>query len=165
MGGSVNTPPGGRNAQVIGERLAHLRTELGSLTPLVVLDDARPADAVLHGYFEWNDTEAGEQWRRFQARKLISAVQVVVEEGDHEVTTRAFVHVTDEDGDDPRYEPLTTVLSDKALYAQVCRRALSELDGFRERYSQFESLSQIGTTARSAVQLELESVTHEAVPA
>lgn len=155
-----------RNAQAVGERLTYLRDTTGSLKPATVVEDARPADATLHEYFEWDDTVASEKWRLFQARKLVSAVHVVVEDADGEsVTTRAFIHVTDEDGDDPRYESIAAVLNDSALYAQVCRRALGDLDSFRERYAQFESLTRIGTTARSAVQLELDSAMREAVPA
>lgn len=161
-GRSISTPVGGKDAQVVGERLNWLRDTEGKLTPNIVLVDATPEDAPLHGYFEWHDEVAAERWRLHQAGDLIRAV-VTVERSptNEEIVTRAFISV--DSGADSRYEPLATVLNDTALYAQVCRRALGELETFQERYSQFTSLADIGSKARSAVQMELENAISEAV--
>lgn len=48
----------------------------GILTPEIVLDAARPEDAPLHTYFEWDDSIAGERYRLRQAQGLIVKVKV-----------------------------------------------------------------------------------------
>lgn len=162
---NLNLPPQGRDANVIGSRLAELRNEQPELTPRIIVDDARPDDAVLHDYFEWRDDIAGEKWRVEQARSMARSVMVVIEEETtrEPIRTRAFVGVMNESRTEHRFEPIATVLNDKALYAQICRRALADLDSFRERYSQFTSLKQIASSAHSAVQLELESAINDTV--
>lgn len=154
-GGRLNTPGDGKNAQVVGETLEQIRVTHGALTPPLVLDEARPEAAPLHGYFEWDNSIAAERFRVSQAGELIRAVYVAVTpaEAQEPVITRAFVSI--EDGEDSRYEPLATVLSDAALYAQVCRRACAELEAFQDRYAQFQSLKSIAKTAHDAVQAEL----------
>lgn len=164
--GDVKRPAGGMGtAQPIGERLAFIRECPGGLTPRTVVEDARPDEALLHPYFEWLDDVAAEQWRQHQARHLISAVAVVVEStSDEPVRARAFVSIQDDEDASTRYEPLATVLNDTALYAQVCRRACTELEAFQDRYAQFSSLKRIGQTAHDAVEAELAHAISSAAP-
>lgn len=45
----------------------------GSLTPKRIVDEARSSEHPLHGYFEWDDSKAGEKFRRLQAYQLLAA--------------------------------------------------------------------------------------------
>lgn len=66
-----------------------------SLTPALVVDEARDPAAALHNRFEWDDGVAGEAYRRDQAAALIRSVHIrFTPEPDkpaHEVKVRAFV--------------------------------------------------------------------------
>lgn len=46
------------------------------LTPRMVLDAARPAEAPLHNLFEWDNKKASEKWRLHQARHLIIELRI-----------------------------------------------------------------------------------------
>lgn len=145
--------------QIVGEELDRLRHSAAGLTKSSLVEASKPDDAPLHGCFEWDDAVAGDKFRHIQAGTLIQAVYVVLDESAAAPqTTRAFysVHPDDEDArGNSRYEPAATVLNDAALYAQICRRACAELESFQDRYSQFESLKQIGKMATDAVRAEL----------
>src|SRR5262245_16182963 len=43
----------------------------GALSPRDVVDAAKNDASPLHPYFEWNDSEAADQWRLEQARRLL----------------------------------------------------------------------------------------------
>lgn len=52
----------------------------GVLVPAIVVDEARPETAPLHAHFTWDDSEAAEEWRREEARRLIRNFRIVVED-------------------------------------------------------------------------------------
>jgi len=58
--------------------LRRLETRDGRLTAETVVRAAAAPNHPLHDHFEWDDTEAGQQWRLHQARMLIAQVRVVV---------------------------------------------------------------------------------------
>lgn len=153
--GMVKRPKAGSDAQEIGERLEHILRRKGRLTPQVVVDDARAASSPLHDYFEWDDPHAADAYRVLQAKQIIASVYLVQPSSvaSDAVIARAFVSV--DTHAEAHYEPIATVLSDAAMYAQVCRRAHSELVAFGERYADFFSLKQIGQRAADAVEQEL----------
>lgn len=156
--GHINTPVEGKKAQIVGERLEQIRLERGVLTARYVVADAVSDESPLHDYFEWNDPAAADKWRLDQARHLINAVHVVTRSDvtNETVVARAFISV--DKNEDARYEPLAVVLNDAALYAQVCRRAIAELEAFQDRYAQFQSLKSIGKAAHDAARAELQQV-------
>lgn len=155
LSGQMSRPKSGANAQLIGEQLERIVRKRGKLTPLVVIDDAKATHSPLHQYFEWNDSVAGERFRVIQARELIASVYIVQpsEVTTEPVISRAFVSV--DVNADAHYEPIATVLSDAAMYAQVCQRAHGELVAFQERFADFFALKLIGQRAAEAVEQEL----------
>lgn len=48
----------------------------GRLDPADVVEAARDPASPLHGYFEWDDTEAARQHRLGQARQLIRRIKI-----------------------------------------------------------------------------------------
>lgn len=115
-GGSGHGVP----AQVVGEELARITTERGGLSPADVVEEARPAAAPLHPAFEWDDSVAGENYRRWQARALIRAVEVVY--ADKPAAPRAvYVHVpasaSEEPDAAPAYQPVEVVVRNRCMYA------------------------------------------------
>lgn len=82
------------NTEVI-ERIRELENENGELTTDVVIEDARDQNSPLHNYFDWNDVEAADKWRKEQARRLIRSVRLVIHET--ETTVRQVAYVRDPD--------------------------------------------------------------------
>lgn len=104
------------------------------LRPRDVVDFARDENTALHGYFTWDDGEAAEKWRLFQARQVI---RVSVDMITPEVPKPARVFVSlieDRKQTDGGYRFTTDVLSDAEMRAKLLREAKAELDGFRRRY-------------------------------
>jgi hypothetical protein len=125
------------DAQACGEQLASLEQQT-ALTPRVVVDAARPADAPLHPAFEWNDAAAAEAHRETQAQRLLGAIRVVrvKANGQAESATPAFAKVTHRVVDTRtrstatvRHQPVPTQL-------EVARgQLLADLDALAERYT------------------------------
>lgn len=110
----------------------------GKLTPALVVDEARPEDHPLHDRFEWDDSIAGENWRRHQAHDLIRSVKVVRKksgkQGDH-LSVRAFHAVRKEDG--YNYEPVEQVIADPFTTKLLLKDMEREWRQLKKRYDQF----------------------------
>lgn len=70
----------GAKPDVVAGEITRIANENGGLDAPLLVNEARPHDAPLHPCFEWNDKKAGEQYRVYQARKLIKSVEVVTED-------------------------------------------------------------------------------------
>lgn len=71
--------------------LDDLAREYGVVTPEHVVDAARDPRSPLHEYFEWDDAEAAEAYRREQARALLRSWKVRIVTSDVSVDVPAFV--------------------------------------------------------------------------
>ena len=81
-------------ADVVGEELERIRAKTGQLIPDDVVKAARPKKSPIHTAFEWDDTVASEKYRVHQARNLIRAVRVVIEdESGESVSHPQFVNI------------------------------------------------------------------------
>ena len=83
----------------------------GILTTEAVLEDARQDTSPLHRHFQWDDTIAAENYRRWQARSLIAKCRITIEPRT-ESTIRAFVSLPSDRGLEGGYRVMTTVLSE-----------------------------------------------------
>jgi len=63
-------------AEVAQQELERIERQYGRLDAGEVVDEARATDAPLHPEFEWDDTTAGERYRRMQASSLIRSVEI-----------------------------------------------------------------------------------------
>lgn len=120
------------------DELLTVRVQHGKLTPQLVVDTARNPEHPLHSRFEWDDSVAGEAWRRQQAHELIRKAKVVYREADEstpEKSVRAFVAIRAEEGH--VFDPVEEVAEDPF------RRKLALADMEREwkvlyqRYKEF----------------------------
>ena len=66
-----------RKSHVVEEQLKRIYTEAGQLTPDLILSKARDARHPLHASFEWDDSIAGEKFRRVQATQMLLASKFV----------------------------------------------------------------------------------------
>lgn len=133
----------GVDAQRAGERIEALRKRNGgNITPHLVVDDARSSRSALHKWFEWDDEAAAEAYRVAQARKLMGAIVVRIEE--RPLPMRAFVCVRDSEKEGAKtYTSIHVAMEDEDLRKQLLNNALHELKSWRERYDELKQLAQI----------------------
>ncbi len=104
------------------------------------MDEARDPSHPLHPRFEWDDSIAGEAYRRQQAQELIRSVRVQykgTKGSDGETpTVRAFHAIRSETG--YRYEPVERVTQDPFQAKLVLADMEREWRQLKRRYEQFE---------------------------
>lgn len=110
--------------------LMHIYEHEGALTPQAVLEHGTDPDSVLHGFFEWDDSEAARRFRLSQAGELIRRCKITVQTGPEEVRrVRAFTHVA------PRASYVPT---EKALVESrdvVLQQCLRDISALRRKYA------------------------------
>lgn len=114
----------------------------GELTAPLVVESARPSDAPLHPFFEWDDARAAEAHRLEQARSMIRRVRFVVEDEEDGIPERAlreFQHVVDTSGGEPRrvYRRVTDFSPEER--DEVRERMQREIAALVARYREFDS--------------------------
>lgn len=137
LGSRFAVPP-----QVVGEALERLAGQShGSVTPAMVVDEARADDSPLHPAFEWHEDVAAELYREEQARHLMRAIiyeEQVADDGPPR-PIQAYVHVRTEDG--PGYMASRVAMATPDLREQVLNDALKMFEGLRRRYEHIRELS------------------------
>ena len=128
---------GGISAQVAGEVCEQLDSA-GCLSAQRLVDVSRPKEAALHTAFEWDDSIAGEEWRKHQARHIINSIIVVQKKEDEPVPVRAFFKIEQSEG---TYESVHTILRCATKREMLMQDALRELDSFKRKYSVLKELS------------------------
>ena len=118
------------------------RASAGAVTPAAVVDAARSTRHPLHRCFTWDDTVAAERWREQQARVLIGAVRVIVEDGGKGASQVAFLSVNVRDAG-RAYMASTVVLSDDDYREQALAEALAALNGWRRRHRHLNELAEV----------------------
>lgn len=89
----------GVEAQTVGEELERIRERDGKIETETVVSEARPKSAPLHPVFEWNDSAAAHEYRLWQARALVRAVEVApAQEGEEPTPKYVHVRATGEEG-------------------------------------------------------------------
>jgi hypothetical protein len=114
------------------------------LKPADVVNAARPEDAPLHRYFEWDDAVAGEQYRIHQAHDYIRVTVHVLERPDQEpIKVRAFVSLTPDRGPEGFYRLTADVYSDTDYKAQMFADAKREMEAFEHKYRMLPELEPV----------------------
>lgn len=114
-------------------QLLEIRAESGRLVPQDVVDAARDERHPLHSRFEWDDSVAGEGYRRIQAAELIRSVRVVYAESaeGEPRRVRAWSALPDRG---PGYAPTEEIMHDPLASKVLLRQAERELKIFERKY-------------------------------
>lgn len=72
--------------QAIAAEMQAIVADRDALLPEDVVEAARNPNSTMHGFFEWDDSEAAAKFRLVQARWLIRSVEIVVERHDAKTT-------------------------------------------------------------------------------
>lgn len=116
------------DATVVGQELEAIRKRNGDvLRPDDVVRESKKVKAPLHDQFEWNDAEAGHEYRLIQARTLIRSVQVIRSKDKEPVSQ--FVHVRMNPIKESYYQDMNTVARSPDEYELALAEALSRLYG------------------------------------
>lgn len=112
----------------------------GLISAREVLSLAKPLSSPIHQYFTWNDGEAAEAYRLYEARVLIRSV-VVEFQGEQYRKYVSPVYI--EELDEKRYVEITKARGATNLWEQVLEKALRDAVLWRERYEKYERLKPI----------------------
>lgn len=100
----------------------------------------------LHAEFEWDDTEAGHQFRLSQAREVLRHLVVVRDEISSERPQRVYEVVRlpkEEENTRAKnvYRTVDQIMADPDMRAELLGRALKELISIRNRYRDLQELA------------------------
>jgi len=116
----------------------------GLLTPAAVVTAARDLESPLHESFEWDDSEAAERYRLWQARQLIGVVVKYEMVGKKSVPYRVFVSLSpDRKEDGPGYRLASSVMSDDVQRAQLLADAHEDMLRFQVKYRSLQELAKV----------------------
>lgn len=135
-----------KNQAVIKELERIRRASGGLLLPEKVVAAARPKTSVLHSRFEWDNSEAAEKYRIWQARQLIS-ICVEILPGS-KVETPCFVSLSPDRVTRGGYRAIVDVMSHAEMREQLLKDALHDLNSFQQRYHRLKELSEVFSAIR-----------------
>jgi hypothetical protein len=126
----------------VADALFDLEKEDGRIFPADVVKAAEPKSSPLHDHFEWDNSEAGHQWRLQQARSLIARYTVAYETGPEKqvVHLRGLVALRSEGGG---YRSLDSVASSPPLRVVLLEQLAKDLVSLRARYQAYEKVLQV----------------------
>lgn len=128
-------------SDAIGAELLALRDENGLINAQGAVQWARSnCQSHLHAALVWDDAIAGERYRVWQVRQLIS-VNIVDAHGD-----RQFVSLS-VDRASGGYRPIADVMSQAELRDIMVSDALADLEKMEKRYQKLTELSRIWVEA------------------
>lgn len=108
------------------------------VTPKQIVEYARNEDTELHKCFEWNDEVAAEKFRIEQAKQVIRTLYIVPEKKDAQPIR--VMHITEQRN---VYQPTQLFLSNENEYDALLKRALKELEAFKNKYKNLIELETI----------------------
>ena len=130
------------SAAIAGEVCEELDRTVG-LTPDNLVDASRPDDAPLHNEFEWDDATAAEEFRRVQARLIISNLSIVIEENKQEPVRAFFSLQGGFRKNSGIYESTITIMTDEQKREKLLDNAKRELDAFVNKYQILTELADV----------------------
>lgn len=113
----------------------------GFLRPQDVVEYARNKKTRLHGYFEWDDTEAAKRYRLAQATALIK-VSVIVEPSRNE-KVRAYVSLSTDRHKGGGYRSIVEVMNDDALKEVLLQDAYRDLQHFNSKFEKLRECAEL----------------------
>lgn len=108
----------------------------GLASPQAIVDQARPKRNPLHKAFQWDDSLAAEEYRKEQARSLVTNFTLVFETGE-EVPAMVSVKINRKRG----YMPTQDAIANDDLRKQVLKQALTQLLGLEQRFKSLNELA------------------------
>lgn len=123
---------------IVSHELRSILKEDGVLTAHAVVDRARDPESPLHPLFDWDNDQAAEKYRLWQARQVIGSQKVTIQ--NREVKEYYNLRIVEEGELGNSYTTIEQVLSDDMLYKQALGIALRDLEGWKQKYENLRDL-------------------------
>lgn len=117
------------------------RQNKGLIMPRDVVDRARDKESALHSWFTWDDSEAAEKHRLYEARQLLRVV--VIKEDSQQAPVRALVSLKSDRKVSGGYRLTANVMNDDDMRQEMLNDALEELRYFENKYNRIKELSPV----------------------
>lgn len=132
-------------AETVGKEFEKIEKKYGKLTSDLVLQNAESEESPLHELFEWDDAVAGKKYRLHQATHLIlNLVREDVEENKTPKPVRAYYNVSS-DQKKGSFINVKSAFSNPDNRDIILKRALRELQAFKEKYENLSELAGVFT--------------------
>ena len=117
--------------------LTRIQNLYGSITPDLDVKSAEDEGSVLHKFFEWDDTRAGQLWRIQQARILLNNIQVTVISDGESREISVYEVTSHKEG----YQSIDTFTSENIEYVKVgIAQQLNALRNKLKLYKEFDKV-------------------------
>ncbi len=129
--------------KLVGNELKKIQASESVVTPKAVVAVASNPRSPLHKFFEWDDTEAAQKYREWQARFLICSVFIVDADDESAQPVRAFVNCSPSEDDDEftterGYVFTPSIIGKQNYQAQVLEYAKNQLIGWKKRFGAYK---------------------------
>lgn len=129
-----------RQDEIRQELDALAESNSGILKAVDVIEFAKDPKTALHSRFEWDDTQAGHQYRLIQARHIIKQVYITIPEREN-IEYQVFVSMPDDRKlPDGGYRTLVDVMSDEEMRKKLLAQAYAEFKLWQKKYQQLKEL-------------------------
>jgi hypothetical protein len=138
-----------KNREVVIAELKRIADEHdGILRPFDIVEASRPKSAPLHSKFEWDDTDAAQRYREWQARQLISVTIEYIGAKEDALATRVFVSLTPDRSGSGGYRTIESVMQDPKSRRQLLADAMQDMERFRAKYEGLKELAEVFSAMR-----------------
>ena len=110
------------------------------VSPEQIVEYARKPNAELHRCFTWNDAEAANKYRIYEARQVVCNLIVHKENGDKQEPTPIRLFHKIENG---HYKPLTLIVQNEDEYELLLRQCKEALESLKRKYSSLSEYQEI----------------------
>ena len=102
------------------------------VSPAQIVEYAKNPDTELNKCFTWNDAEAANKYRIYEARQVVCNLIVRKENGEKQEPTPIRLFHKIENG---HYKPLTLVVQNEDEYGSLLRQCKEALESLKRKYS------------------------------
>lgn len=132
------------SAEKVALHLQKLEKKNGEVTKQAFVDSARSERSPMHKLFNWNDEEAAEKYRLYQARNIINSLVVTVIENDEEtISTKVFVNPGSSEHTKGSYINIRKAMNSEDTRNQVLEDARREARWFMDKYKNLQEVADV----------------------
>lgn len=110
------------------------------VSPAQIVEYARKPNTELHRCFTWNDAEAANKYRIFEARQVVCNLIIRKENGEKQEPTPIRLFHKTENG---HYKPLTLIVQNEDEYESLLRQCKEALESLKRKYSSLSEYQEI----------------------
>lgn len=155
-------------APVFGNRVDDIQSKLGRAPKArEVLEDARDPSSPIHELFNWDDSDAAEKYRAFQASVLLSALTVkieIVKNGKRDEVDMPVRIVLNrgERGTGGEHEHISDIIADPVRRARMVEMAADDFLSLERKYNNLKEFQNVFKALEEVTQTVIPKLRHEA---